>query len=141
MQLTIPIMADESLFDHFDALCLVNENAVDYLQHQTRAKAEVSGKHAKFYHIAEAAGIKCQVGCFSESRLGLTALAHFAQAFQQVIYYDMDSALMLGQKTLLLVRVELPKQSKHISMGTQLNRAWEPTYDSKQCSTTSIIIK
>ena len=49
----------------------------------------------KIIAIAEASGIKCQVGCMSESRFALTALMHLVVARNTVVHYDMDSSLML----------------------------------------------
>ena len=40
--------------------------------------------------IAEAAGVKCMVGCMLESRLGLAAAVHFARATSCVHFYDLD---------------------------------------------------
>ena len=86
----IPIMADESLFDHRDALRVVRYNACSSINIKL---AKSGGIHnaLKIHSIAEAADIKCQVGCMNETRLGLTALAHFALACKMVIYYDIDS--------------------------------------------------
>ncbi|MCG8582934.1 MAG: hypothetical protein MI866_23655, partial [Bacteroidales bacterium] len=42
-------------------------------------------------------GIKCQVGCMSESRYALTALMHFVLACSNVVHYDIDSSLMLAE--------------------------------------------
>ena len=89
----IPIMADESLFDAHDALRLIRLDAVDYFNIKLAKSGGIYGA-LKIAAIAEAAGIGCQVGCFSESRLGLTALAHLALSRQVIGHYDMDSALM-----------------------------------------------
>ena len=51
----------------------------------------------KIVAIAEAAGIKCQVGCMSESRFGLTALMHLVAARNNIVHFDMDSSLMLAE--------------------------------------------
>ena len=85
----IPIMADESLFDATDAIRLVREDAVDYFN----IKLSKSGgifEALNINAIAEAAGIPCMIGCMSESRLGLTANAHFAAARQNVRFCDLD---------------------------------------------------
>jgi len=89
-QATVPIMADESLFDAVDAIRLVREEAVDYFN----IKLSKSGgifEALKINAIAEAAGIPCMIGCMSESRLALTANAHFASARQNVRFYDLDA--------------------------------------------------
>ncbi|GAB3951604.1 dipeptide epimerase [Spirosoma harenae] len=87
---TVPIMADESLFDAVDAIRLVREEAVDYFN----IKLSKSGgiwEALKINAIGEAAGIPCMIGCMSESRLALTANAHFATARQNVRFYDLDA--------------------------------------------------
>ncbi|QJW91358.1 dipeptide epimerase [Spirosoma taeanense] len=86
---SVPIMADESLFDATDAIRLVREEAVDYFN----IKLSKSGgifEALKINAIAEAAGIPCMIGCMSESRLALTANAHFAAARQNVQFCDLD---------------------------------------------------
>jgi L-Ala-D/L-Glu epimerase len=89
----IPLMADESLFDAFDALRLIRLEAVDFFNIKLAKSGGIYGA-LKIAAVAEAAGVSCQVGCFSESRLGLTALAHLALSRQVITHYDMDSALM-----------------------------------------------
>ena len=90
----IPIMADESLFDHYDAARLASCGAADFFNIKL-------GKSGGIFHalkiaaVAEACGIPCQVGCFSESRLAITALAHLVMARRIIEHCDMDSPLML----------------------------------------------
>ncbi|MBO0931753.1 mandelate racemase/muconate lactonizing enzyme family protein [Fibrella aquatilis] len=86
----VPIMADESVFDATDALRLVRDEAVDYLN----IKLSKSGgiyEALKINAVAEAAGMACMIGCMSESRLALTANAHFASAKQNVRFCDLDA--------------------------------------------------
>lgn len=88
-QTTVPIMADESLFDAADAIRLVREEAVDYFN----IKLSKSGgifEALKINAIAEAAGIPCMIGCMSESRLAITANAHFASARTNIQFCDLD---------------------------------------------------
>ena len=85
----VPIMADESLFDAVDAIRLVREEAVDYFNIKL-SKSGGIGDALRINAIAEAAGIPCMLGCMSESRLGLTANAHFAAARQNVRFVDLD---------------------------------------------------
>lgn len=92
----IPIMADESLFDSNDAQALISMNACS----QFNIKLGKSGgiqEAIKILNLAALNHIPCQVGCFSESRLGISALAHLALASEQIIYFDMDSPLMLSE--------------------------------------------
>lgn len=95
-QSPIPIMADESLFDHIDAARLIRLQACDLFNIKL---SKAGGIHhaVKIVHLAEAAGITCQVGCFSETRIGMSALAHFALAFDNIRYFDLDAPLMLSK--------------------------------------------
>jgi len=91
----IPIMADESLFDHHDAFRLASMGACDYFNIKFSKSGGIYNA-LKIIAIAEASGIKCQVGCMSESRFALTALMHLVMARDNVVHYDMDSSLMLA---------------------------------------------
>ena len=89
-----PICADESVFNDKDALKLVSMGAVDYLN----IKLGKSGGIAmglRIEAIARAAGAKCMIGCFAESRLALTAAAHLACARPNITFLDLDSAYIL----------------------------------------------
>ncbi|MEZ4897449.1 MAG: dipeptide epimerase [Saprospiraceae bacterium] len=93
-QSPVPIMADESLFTSTDAQRLIDFKAC----HQFNLKLGKSGgihDGIRILQLAEEHQIICQVGCFSETRFALTALAHLVYAHPIVHYYDMDSALML----------------------------------------------
>ena len=93
---TIPIMADESVFDEHDALKLIAMNACDYLNIKL---AKSSGIHVglKINAVSEAAGMRCMVGCMTESRLGLTAAAHLVSARPNIVFADLDGADMLRE--------------------------------------------
>ncbi len=90
----IPIMADESVFDHHDAFRLAAMGACDYFNIKFSKSGGIFNA-LKIHTVAESAGIKCQVGCMSESRYALTALMHFVLAAPNVVHFDMDSSLML----------------------------------------------
>ena len=51
----------------------------------------------KIASIAEGAGVYCQVGSFSETRLGITALVHFSKVWPGIIHFDLDSPLMQSE--------------------------------------------
>ncbi len=87
-------MADESVFDHHDAFRLAHLGACDYFNIKLSKSGGIN-KALKIVAVAEASGIKCQVGCMSESRFALTALMHLVLASDNIVHYDMDSSLML----------------------------------------------
>ena len=86
----IPIMADESLFSPEDALALDREDAVPYLNIKLSKSGGIE-QAGRIAHIAEAGGRRCMMGCMSETRLGITAAAHFALANPVVAFCDLDS--------------------------------------------------
>ncbi len=91
----IPVMADESVFDHRDAFRLASMGACDYFN----IKLSKSGgiHHAlKIVAIAEAGGLKCQVGCMNETRYALTALTHLVAARNNIVHFDIDSSFLLA---------------------------------------------
>lgn len=93
----IKIMADESVFDHYDAERLIKANACDYVN----IKFSKSGgilEAKKINKVCEENKIPCMMGGMLESRIALTAFAHFALAHDNIIFYDMDTC-MLGHKT------------------------------------------
>ncbi len=95
-RVSIPLMADESVFDHHDAFRLVASGCCDYLNIKL---AKSGGIHTalKISAVAEASGSKCMLGCMMETRLGLTAAAHLAAARPNIRYLDLDSHLHLKQ--------------------------------------------
>lgn len=88
----MPICADESVFNHIDALRLIKADAVDFLNIKL-VKSGGINTALKINSIAEAAGVRCMIGCFGESRLGLSAAAHVACARPNIQFIDLDSAL------------------------------------------------
>jgi len=93
----IPIMADESVFNHHDAIRLIEAKACDYVNIKL-AKSGGMLEAIKINDSCEARGIPCMMGGMLESRMALTAFAHFAMAHKNIIFYDMDTC-MLGHKT------------------------------------------
>ncbi len=96
----IPIMADETVFNHKDAYKVLSQHAA----HLINIKLGKSGgicNAMKLAAVAEAADVYCQVGSFSESRLGISALVHFDMAWENIIYHDLDSPLMLSEDPVL----------------------------------------
>jgi L-Ala-D/L-Glu epimerase len=92
----IPIMADESVFNHKDAYKVLSQQAA----HMINIKLGKSGgicNAMKVASIAQAADVYCQTGSFSESRLGISALVHFDMAWDNIIFHDLDSPLMLSE--------------------------------------------
>jgi len=92
----VRIMADESVFDHRDAQRLIKNNACDYVNIKF-AKSGGILEAGKIDAVCAEKNIPCMMGGMLESRIALTAFAHFALAHDNIIFYDMDTC-MLGHK-------------------------------------------
>ena len=92
----IPIMADESCGDEWDAERLIGLKACAMFN----IKLGKSGgfyKGQKIAALGAAAGLHMQVGGFMESRLGMTAAAHLALSNDYIHHCDFDTPLMFTQ--------------------------------------------
>lgn len=90
---SIPVMADESVFTPEDALRVIREDAVDYIN----IKLMKSGglfKACQIADIAKAAGVRCMIGGMVETNLSATAAVHFAMAKENVSFRDLDLGLL-----------------------------------------------
>lgn len=92
----IPIMSDESCGDPHDAERLIRLKACDLLNIKL-GKSGGIWKANQIVKLAEAAGIHMQVGAFMESRLAMTAFAHFACSSPMIEHYDFDTCLMFSE--------------------------------------------
>lgn len=89
----VKIMADESVFNHHDAIRLLKAAACDYVNIKF-AKSGGILEAIKINQVCEAAGIPCMMGGMLESRVALSAFAHFALAHKNVVFYDMDTCMI-----------------------------------------------
>ena len=95
-QSSIPIMADESVFDDRDAFKLAAGGCCDFFNIKL---AKSAGIHTalKINAIAEACGARCMLGCMLETRLSLTAGAHLVSARPNICFVDLDSHYSLKE--------------------------------------------
>ena len=128
-KVSLPICADESVFDDKDALKLIKAGAADYLNIKL---GKAGGLHTalKINAIAEAAGCKCMIGCFGESRLALSAAAHLAMARPNITFLDLDSAYTFKQDPVVggIVYDEQEGGRIHVSEAPGLGAGFEERY-------------
>ena len=111
---SIPVMADESVHSPEDALYLIRKEAADLINIKLMKSGGIL-KARKIAAVAEAANVPCMIGCMGESTIGITAGAHFAAAVKNVQYADLDSDILLKDKTVLEGGAKL-KASKRIPL-------------------------
>lgn len=88
-QSPISIMADESLFLPADAVRLIMAEACDSFNIKVM-KAGGLLNSVRIAHVADAANMRCMVGCMLDSKLALTAAAHVVASQANIIYADLD---------------------------------------------------
>jgi L-Ala-D/L-Glu epimerase len=92
----IPIMADESCGDEWDAERLIQLKACQLFNIKL-GKSSGFYKGKKIAELGAAAGMHMQVGGFMESRLGMTAAAHLALSNDHIHHCDFDTPLMFTE--------------------------------------------
>lgn len=89
----IPIMADESVFTHHDAERIIRNKACAYINIKFAKSGGIN--EAKLINkVAEQNSMNCMMGGMLESRIALTAKVHFAMAFDNIKFYDLDTCLL-----------------------------------------------
>jgi L-alanine-DL-glutamate epimerase-like enolase superfamily enzyme len=89
----IAIMADESVYTHRDAQRIIRNQAAKFINIKF-AKSGGINEAIMINHVAEQNGMACMLGSMLESRLALTANVHFALAFKNIQFFDLDTCLM-----------------------------------------------
>ncbi|MVN23065.1 mandelate racemase/muconate lactonizing enzyme family protein [Mucilaginibacter arboris] len=89
----IPIMADESVYTHYDAERIIQNKSAKYINIKF-AKSGGINEAIKINQVAEKNNINCMQGGMLESRLALTANVHFAMAFKNISFFDLDTCLL-----------------------------------------------
>jgi L-alanine-DL-glutamate epimerase-like enolase superfamily enzyme len=89
LQSPVSIMADEALFGPADAIELIRAEACDTFNIKLMKAGGILNS-LRIAHIADAANMRCMVGCMLETRLALTAAAHVVASQANIIYADLD---------------------------------------------------
>jgi L-Ala-D/L-Glu epimerase len=91
-QCPVPIMADETALTLRDSLKAVKMEIADMINIKLMKIGGITNA-IKANLFAELAGIPVMIGCMNESMAAMAAGVHFACAFKNVQYADLDSAL------------------------------------------------
>ncbi|MBX6966306.1 dipeptide epimerase, partial [Providencia rettgeri] len=90
------IMADESIFSFHDAIKVLETRSCDLINLKLMKSGGIK-EALKINALAEAYGVQCMVGSMIESKLGITAAAHFAASQPNITRCDFDAPLMLKE--------------------------------------------
>ncbi len=92
----IAVMADESVFTHFDAERLIKNKACDSINIKVCKAGGINGA-LRLHNVCMENQIPNMLGGMLESRLALSAFVHLAISCKNIVYYDLDTCL-LGHK-------------------------------------------
>lgn len=84
-----PILADESVFSAEDAIKLIQGRAADLINIKLMKTGGIY-QAMKICDIAEIYGVECMIGCMLESKVAVSAGAHFAAAKGIITRADLD---------------------------------------------------
>lgn len=90
------IMADESVFTPKQAFQVLKTRSADLINIKLM-KAGGIYQAQIINQMAEVCGVGCMVGSMIETKLGITAAAHFAASKQNITRFDFDAPLMLAK--------------------------------------------
>src|SRR5690606_16450695 len=87
------IMADESCYDHHDALRLIRNNACDYLNIKLSKSGGIH-EALRIHQVSRDHNMYCMIGGMLESRIALSAKLHLAYACGNIRFFDLDTCMV-----------------------------------------------
>lgn len=89
----IPIMADESVYNHHDARKQINSRSCECINIKF-AKSGGIYEALQIHDVSADHGVPCMMGGMLESRIAATAQLHFVYASPNVRFFDMDTCML-----------------------------------------------
>lgn len=132
----IPIMADESVCDHYDAERIIGSGGCDYIN----IKLAKSGGILEAIRIADTARVHntpCMLGGMLESRLALTAKVHLALSHDNIVFHDLDTCLLGQLEDPVVGGAEYRGFELHVGDGPGLDADIDPAFLSR-CENTVV---
>jgi o-succinylbenzoate synthase len=97
---SIPVMADESVFTPLDALKIMQMRAADLINIKLMKTGGIHNA-LKICAMAEVHGIECMMGCMLEGKISVTAAAHLAAAKRVITKIDLDGPSLCSEDPIL----------------------------------------
>lgn len=93
---SIPVLADESVFSPKDAMKIIEMRAADLINIKLM---KTGGLHnaLKICSMAEIYGIECMIGCMLEAKVSVAAAVHLAAAKSIITKVDLDGPVLCSE--------------------------------------------
>ncbi|MBC8591358.1 dipeptide epimerase [Wansuia hejianensis] len=93
---SIPVMADESVFSPKDAIKIMEMRAADYINIKLMKTGGIHNA-LKICNIAEVYGVECMIGCMLEAKVSVNAAVHLAAAKKIITKIDLDGPVLCSE--------------------------------------------
>jgi o-succinylbenzoate synthase len=93
---SIPVLADESVFSPMDAMKIIQMRAADFINIKLMKTGGIHNA-LKICSMAEVCGVECMIGCMLESKISVTAAAHLAAAKSIITKVDLDGPVLCSE--------------------------------------------
>ena len=113
--ITVPMLADDSVFTLFDVRRELQEGAIGVVGIKTTRTGMYDS--TRILHLAEAYGIPCWVGSQGVSGVGALASAHFAAAFRNIPFPADLTAFLRQEDDLLETPIEIKAGKMEVPSG------------------------
>lgn len=90
---SIPVLADESVFSPKDAMTILQKRAADLINIKLMKTGGIHNA-LKICSVAEIYGVECMIGCMLEAKVSVTAAAHLAAAKSIITKIDLDGPVL-----------------------------------------------
>ncbi|MEY8000877.1 dipeptide epimerase [Clostridium sp. Mt-5] len=91
--ISIPVLADESIFSPLDALNILQKRAADLINIKLMKTGGLYNA-LKICSLAEIYGVECMIGCMLEAKVSVTAAVHLACAKSVITKIDLDGPVL-----------------------------------------------
>lgn len=93
---SIPVLADESVFSPMDAVKIMQLRAADYVNIKLMKCAGIHNA-LKITALGELYGVECMIGCMLEANVSVTAAVHLAMAKNIITKIDLDGPVLCSE--------------------------------------------
>ncbi|SNS03258.1 o-succinylbenzoate synthase [Anaerovirgula multivorans] len=94
--ISIPVLADESIFSPMDAAKIIQMRAADLINIKLMKTGGIYNA-LKICALAETYGVECMIGCMLESKISVTAAVHLAAAKSIITKIDLDGPILCSE--------------------------------------------